>query len=329
MSDFDSPWKEAIDVFFEPFMALFFPDAHREIDWTRDPVMLDKELQQIARESELGPRVVDKLVKVWRTSGEEEWVLVHIEVQSQQDAGFGKRMFVYNYRLFDHYNRRVASFAILGDDRPGWRPDRFGYELWGTEVGIRFAMAKLLDHLADEAALESNANPFAVVVLAHLKTLETAGDAEARRGWLVRLLKGLYARGYSAEQVRRLYQVIDAMMTLPKPLAELAWKEIYDFETEKRMPYITTAERVGLEKGLAEGLAKGLEKGREEGREEGLEKGLLAGIDVALRMKFGQADPALMSEIRRVGDVSLLQAILDAVPHADDPQKLRQIWLKP
>jgi len=40
----------------------------------------------------------------------------------------------------------VASFAILGDDRPAWRPDRFGYELWGTEVGIRFPTAKLLDY---------------------------------------------------------------------------------------------------------------------------------------------------------------------------------------
>ncbi|HET6884051.1 MAG TPA: hypothetical protein VFI31_28110, partial [Pirellulales bacterium] len=93
MSDFDSAWKEAIEVFFEPFMALFFPDAHREIDWTRDVVMLDKELQQITRESELGRRVVDKLVQVWRASGEDEWVLVHIEVQSQQEAGFGERMF--------------------------------------------------------------------------------------------------------------------------------------------------------------------------------------------------------------------------------------------
>jgi len=25
-------------------------------------------------------------------------------------------------------NQKVASFAILGDDRPEWRPDRFGYE---------------------------------------------------------------------------------------------------------------------------------------------------------------------------------------------------------
>ena len=43
------------------------------------------------------------------------------------------------------------------------------------------------------------------------------------------------------------------------------------------MQYITTAERIGIEKGRKEGLEEGLEEGREEGlvkgREEGLGKG--------------------------------------------------------
>ncbi|HEV3003534.1 MAG TPA: hypothetical protein VGX78_03695, partial [Pirellulales bacterium] len=82
MSDFDSPWKEALDVYFEPFMAFFFPQAHREIDWSLGFEMLDKELQQIVREGEQGRRVVDKLAKVWRRTGQEEWVLAHVEIQT-------------------------------------------------------------------------------------------------------------------------------------------------------------------------------------------------------------------------------------------------------
>ena len=69
MSDYDSPWKEAIDLFFEAFLALFFPEAHADIDWSREYESLDKELQQIAPEAELGRRYVDKLVKVWLKSG--------------------------------------------------------------------------------------------------------------------------------------------------------------------------------------------------------------------------------------------------------------------
>jgi hypothetical protein len=32
-SDYDSPWKEALEQYFEAFLALFFPDAHAVIDW--------------------------------------------------------------------------------------------------------------------------------------------------------------------------------------------------------------------------------------------------------------------------------------------------------
>ncbi len=121
MPDYDSPWKDALDFFFEAFLELFFPEAHADIDWSRECESLDKELQQIAPEAEIGRRYVDKLVKVWLTSGEEQWVLVHIEVQMSEDRKFPWWMYVYNCRLFDKYNREVASFAVLGDDNPDWR----------------------------------------------------------------------------------------------------------------------------------------------------------------------------------------------------------------
>ena len=65
-------------------------------------------------------------------------MLVHVEVQMSDDGKFAWRMYVYNYRLFGKYNREVASFAVLGDDNPGWRPESFGYKRWGTEAGLRF-----------------------------------------------------------------------------------------------------------------------------------------------------------------------------------------------
>ena len=115
--------ERGLDAFLEAFLELFFPQAHAEIDWSRECESLDKELQQVAPDAEIGRRYVDKLVKVWLKSGEEQWVLIHIEVQTSEDRKFAWRMYVYNYRLFDKYNREVASFAVLGDDNPGWRPD--------------------------------------------------------------------------------------------------------------------------------------------------------------------------------------------------------------
>ena len=33
--DYDSPWKEILEAFFEEFMVFFFPMAHSEIDWSK------------------------------------------------------------------------------------------------------------------------------------------------------------------------------------------------------------------------------------------------------------------------------------------------------
>src|SRR5262245_24070532 len=145
MSDFDSPWKDALDLYFSPFLELLFPDIYRDIDWSRGYEFLDKELLQIVPEAERGKGVVDKLAKVWRGEGQESWLLLHIEVQSQEEKDFALRMFVYNYRIFDRYNRDVVSLAVLGDDRASWRPSVYRFSLWGCRREFTFPIVKLLD----------------------------------------------------------------------------------------------------------------------------------------------------------------------------------------
>jgi hypothetical protein len=88
---FDSPWKEILEVYFEDFILFFFPQIHVEIDWSRGYDFLDQELAQVVRDAELGMRLADKLVKVWKLNGEETWVLVHIEIQRKvRSWGFPK-----------------------------------------------------------------------------------------------------------------------------------------------------------------------------------------------------------------------------------------------
>ena len=33
--DFDSPWKEALQLFLDPCLALLFPSVHEAIDWSK------------------------------------------------------------------------------------------------------------------------------------------------------------------------------------------------------------------------------------------------------------------------------------------------------
>ncbi|MCP4396374.1 MAG: cytosolic protein, partial [bacterium] len=106
--EYDSPWKDILEHYFTEFLEFFFPVAYAGIDWSKGHGFLDKELQKIMRNAEVGRRVVDKLVKVFTTDGDETWVVVHVEVQGQYEVDFAKRMYVYNYRLFDRYNRDIV-----------------------------------------------------------------------------------------------------------------------------------------------------------------------------------------------------------------------------
>ncbi|MGA9382245.1 MAG: Rpn family recombination-promoting nuclease/putative transposase [Phormidium sp.] len=145
-TEIDTPWKDILQLYFEEFILFFFPTAHGEIDWARAPEFLDKELQQVVRDAELGRRLADKLVKIYLRNGEEAWVLIHVEVQSQEETDFAERMFTYHYRIYDRYKRSVASLAVLGDDRSNWRPNQFGYQLFGCEINFQFPVVKLLDY---------------------------------------------------------------------------------------------------------------------------------------------------------------------------------------
>jgi hypothetical protein len=289
MADYDSPWKEALERYFPEFMAFFFPAAHADIAWERGYDFLDKELEKVVRDAELGRRLVDKLARVRQREGGERLVLVHIEVQGEEDPDFAKRMYVYNYRLFDRYDCPVVSLAVLGDDRTGWRPDRFGYALWGCEVGIRFPVVKLLDYAQAAEQMAGGGNPFRVLVTAHLKARETARDSQRRLRWKLALVKGLYEGGLGREDILELFRFIDWVLTLPAELEQRFLAEIQDWEEERKMPYVTSAERIGIEKGIQQGIKQGIEQGIKQGIEQGIEQGIQQGArqgEAALLIKL-------------------------------------------
>ena len=135
-ADYDTPWKNILDLYFQRFMEICHPEAAKAIDWSKGYEPLDKELNSVIRESETGKRIADKLMKVSRLDGVEAWVLLHVEVQGQKENAFEQRMYVYNYRLFDRYGIPVVSLAILADAERAWRPSSYNYALWCCQIHL-------------------------------------------------------------------------------------------------------------------------------------------------------------------------------------------------
>jgi hypothetical protein len=90
-------------------------------------------------------------------------------------------------------------------------------------------------------------------------------------------------------------------MDLPDALGKLFWQEMTEYQEEKRMPFITTPERIGMEKGLLEG------------------------IEVSLDVKFGAEGLALLPEIRELHGHEVLRAILQTIRKASRLDEVRRV----
>ncbi len=260
---FDSPWKDALREFFQPFLQLFFPGIEERIDWTTGVSFLDTELRKIAREAETGSREADVLAQVTRCDGSSALLWIHVEVQNQWVQDFSERMLVYHYRIRDLLGGPVCSLGVLGDATPSWRPNLYHSECFGCRLEFEFPVVKLADYRSRLDELESSANPLAVLVAAHLWTQATRTDPGQRVEVKLRLVRKMFRRGFDKGQMTRLFRLVDWMLSLQAPHSLQFKAKLAQYEQEDAMPYISSFEQSGIDKGLAQGRAELLREMRQ------------------------------------------------------------------
>jgi hypothetical protein len=184
----DTLWKGLLEWVFDDLLRFVFPEADTVFDMQKGFGFLDKELAEMYPEPEkkTNVRVVDKLVKVFRKDGKEEWVLIHIEIQDQtkviERPLFPERMFRYFIRCYDRYQKPVAAISIF-TGRDGKRlPGSYAYSFMNTRLQYQYNTLCILDYSDQE--LEESKNPFAWVMLAAKIALLKGKDVDAK------LLKG-------------------------------------------------------------------------------------------------------------------------------------------
>jgi len=250
--EYDSPWKNVLDAYFEDFIAFCWPQKYLQIDWSKGYKSLDKELIKVSRNVPTSNRIADKLMEICLKDGEAAYILLHIEVQKNKKPDFEERMFIYRLRLRDLYRKPVASLAILIDNDKYWRPGIYREVLFDSSVEMHFPVIKLIDYRDRISELENSRNRFAAVILAQLAALEKQ-TTEAQLITKVNLIRWLYRRGWKKDDVLMLLSFIDWVLVLPDELEAECDKAIETLEEEERVQYVTHWERRGIQRGIQKG----------------------------------------------------------------------------
>ena len=222
MTDNDSPWKEMLEQELPLALAFCFPEVHADLDWVRDHESLDQELRKLDPGGAVGKRVVDRLVKAWSKDGDPRYL--HLEAQGKKQRHLPKRMFDYSVRCVQHFGEPVASFAILLDADPKWRPRRYRTEIYGTKHAFTFVTFKVIDWEGREDELRAHENPVALFVLAQLVAMRTKKDPERRTAKKLELILLLQGRGMAADDLRRCIATWTGSSSCPKSMISVSGK---------------------------------------------------------------------------------------------------------
>ncbi|MFN9671125.1 MAG: hypothetical protein ACK552_00510, partial [Microcystis sp.] len=148
----------------------------------------------------------------------------------------------------------------------------------------------------------------------------TTGKLPQREQWKWKLIRGLYEKEFEREQIIKLFEIIDNMMTLSPELQSSLESKIKQFEEERTMPLMSNMELRGMERGKEIGELRGMERGKEIGV---LEKSRDA-IKTVLTVRFGEISSEIEEIIGKITNPTILEELLKLAATANSLAEFRQ-----
>ena len=89
------------------------------------------------------------------------------------------------------------------------------------------------------------------------------------------------------------------------------------------MEYITSVERVGIEKGIKQGIKQGIEQGMEQGIRQGMLMNTRGALLEVLSLRFGPPAPDLCELIEGITDCEILKRLHRSAVLCDGLEEFR------
>lgn len=262
----DKLWKAILEDFFPESIKFFLLSLYQKIDWSKGYKVLDKELAQLFPESQTEHRRVDFLAEVTLLDGTEQWILIHIEIQGYREVDFPKRFFSYHYRLMDRFDKPIASLALLTDPHPNWKPSRYEFSFFGTNLLFEYPIFKLSEWREEDFA--ESKNPWVIILKIGKIGLRSNWDDPSLLEMKVKLYRELRGAGLTIEQTRRIFNFLKSIVPFKKSEFRTTFdSEIQIVNQQKSLPMGMDAliAQHEYEEGVKDGIEKGIEQGIERG----------------------------------------------------------------
>jgi hypothetical protein len=149
--------------------------------------------------------------------------------------------------------------------------------------------------------------------MAHLKTKATTGKLPEREQWKWKLIRGLYEKEFEREQIIKLFEIIDNMMTLSPELQSSLESKIKQFEEERTMPLMSNME------------LRGMERGKEIGKEIGALENARNYVKTVLKMRLGDIPIEIEQAVDKISVLSILDELLKSALTVNSFDELHQL----
>jgi len=125
--------------------------------------------------------------------------------------------------------------------------------------------------------------------MAHLKTAATTGNFTERAQWKWEIVQKIYNKGWSNRDFIIVYNIVDTMMSLPKPLQAEFFAKVKQLEEDRKMPLISPT----------------IALAREEGEQRGELKGKQELVIELLNHRFVEIPPSLTEQLKKLTNEQL------------------------
>ncbi|MFP4299603.1 MAG: Rpn family recombination-promoting nuclease/putative transposase, partial [Spirulinaceae cyanobacterium] len=256
--------------------------------------ILDSEFQWISRES-------DVLIRA--NSPDDGEFLILNELQLRYNNTLPRRMLAYSALAIEKYNLPVypVLINILPPSQNPNIPNQYSATFKGLQTRQDYRVINLWEI---EARLVFEQSLLTLIPF-------------------VPILQG----GSSEATVREAVRVLRTDSQLSELENLLAFFATFVLETEVVQQIMRWDMAVLMESPWYRQIVEESEKrGEARGRQIGLREGLLLTIEMALKLRFGEAGLALMPEIRQIEDINLLERLCDVVETVESPQAFRRVY---